>query len=205
VTGIAGKAAVDSLRQKLNTLPLTGSAPSLRVTQVDLSYCQWEDFLRPIAGAFGENAGRLALHLPGDPAWLKKDEYIRPRVTMADFRGEMRVDYLDRDGHVQHLYPQLADPAEHLAADPPRVFAPGETLSLGEPGPDNRGWQVDVPFGTDVIIAIASEEPLFARPRPANVEKAATYLRDLKTAVDMARSRGLHITATAMPVETRRQ
>jgi hypothetical protein len=117
----------------------------------------------------------------------------------------MRVDYLDRQGNVQHLYPQLGDPKEHMIADPPRVFEAGETLNLGEPGPENRGWQVTEPFGTDMIIAIASEDALFDRPRTANVEKAANYLRDLKKAVEAARSRGARITATAMSVETRKK
>jgi len=117
----------------------------------------------------------------------------------------MRVDYLDRQGNVQHLYPLLADPSQHVVADPPRVFDPGEAISLGQPGPNNPGWQVDEPYGTDVIIAIASEDALFDRPRPTNIEKAAVYLRDLRRALEAARSRGARVTATAMPLETRRK
>jgi serine/threonine protein kinase len=205
VTGVGGKTAIDGLRQKLATMGLAGPAPSLRVTQVDPVFCPWTDLLRPIARNFGDSGPRLVLHLAGDPTWLVKDDYIRPRLTMADFRGEMHVDYLDRDGNVQHLYPQLADPQQHMAADQPHVFSPGEPLNLGEPGPDNRGWQVDEPFGTDMIIAIASEDALFDRPRATNVEKAAAYLRDLKKAVDAARAKGSRVTAAAMPVETRKK
>jgi serine/threonine-protein kinase len=205
VTGIGGRAAIDSLRQKLTAMGLTSPAPSLRVTQVDPVFCPWEDFLRPLGKTFGEGGDRLTLRLADDPAWLVNNEYIRPRLAMAGFRGELRVDYLDRQGNVQHLYPQLADPSQHLAGDPPHVFGPGEAVNLGEPGPDNPGWQVAEPFGTDVIIAIASEDGMFDRPRPGNVEKAAVYLRDLRRAVELARSRGARIAATAMPVETRRK
>jgi hypothetical protein len=205
VTGIGGRPAIDSLRQKLSGMGLKSPAPSLRVTQVDQTFCPVEDLLRPVAKPFGEPGSRLTLHLVGDPAFLRKDEFIRPRLTMADFRGEMHVDYLDRQGNVQHLYPQRDDPASHLAGDPPHVFEPGEPLNLGEPGPNNRGWQVDEPYGTDVIIAIASEDTLFDRPRPANVESAAAYLQELKRAMDTARGRGARMTATAMPVETRRK
>jgi eukaryotic-like serine/threonine-protein kinase len=122
---------------------------------------------------------------------------------MADFRGEVIVDYLDREGNVQHLYPTLGDPARHMDANPSRVFAPGEVLNLGDPGPGNPGWQVDEPYGTDVIIAIASAQPLFDQPRPANVEKATAYLRDLRRAVEASWSRGLRLTATATALETR--
>ncbi len=145
------------------------------------------------------------MRLAGDPAWLVKDDYIRPRLAMPDFRGEMRVDYLDRQGNVQHLYPQLGDAGEHLAADPPHVFAPGETLSLVNTGPRTAAQQVDEPFGTDVIIAVASEDALFDRPRTSNVEKAAVYLRDLKRAVELAVPACLRITAAALAVETRRK
>jgi serine/threonine-protein kinase len=205
VTGIGGKAAIDNLRQKLTMMGLTSPPPSLRVTQVDQTFCPWEDLLRPLARTFGDGGGRLTLRLADDPPWLVKDDYIRPRLAMADFRGEMHVDYLDRQGNVQHLYPQVANAAAHSAGDTTRSFQPGEVLSLGEPGPNNPGWQVDEPYGTDVIIAIASEDTLFDRPRPSNVEKAAGYLRDLKRAVELARSRGARLTATALPLETRRK
>jgi serine/threonine-protein kinase len=92
-----------------------------------------------------------------------------------------------------------------VTGDPPHIFGPGEAISLGQPGPNNPGWQVDEPYGTDVIIAIASEDALFDRSRPANIEKAAVYLRDLKRALEAARSRGARVTATAMPLETRRK
>jgi hypothetical protein len=202
VTGIGGRTAIDGLRQKLNAMGLP-NPPVLRVTQIDPAFCAWEDLLRPLAPSFGAAGAGLALRLPGDPAWLKQDDYIRPRLTMARFPGEMRVDYLDRQGNVEHLFPQLADPGQHLAANPARIFQPGETLDLGEPGPTNPGWQVAEPFGTDVIIAIASEDALFDRPRPTNVEKATVYLRDLRRALEAARSRGARLAATAMPLETR--
>ena len=56
-----------------------------------------------------------------------------------------------------------------------------------------------------MIIAIASEDPLFDRARTTNIEPAANYLRDLKKAIDAARARGARITATALPVETRKK
>jgi serine/threonine protein kinase len=203
VTGIAGPAAIESLQKRISTMGLTNPAPMLHVAQVEPRFCAWQNFVRPLARPFGVTGDRLTLHLADNSPWLVNNDFIQPRLTMADFRGEMRVDYLDREGNVQHLYPQLADPGQHLAGDPPHVFAPGEALALGKPGPNNPGWQVAPPFGTDVIIAIASEDPLLDRPRPGNVENAELYLRDLKRAVEFARSRGARVSATAMAVETR--
>jgi len=203
LTGIAGPLAIENLRQKFAAMGLTNPEPAFRVTQVDARFCAWENFLRPIAKPFGAGEDAPKLQLADDHAWLVNNDFIRPRVTMADFRGILRVDYLDREGNVQHLFPQVADPSQHLAGDRVRRFAPGEVLNLGEPGPGNPGWQVAPPFGTDLIVAIASEDTLFDHPRPANVENAEVYLRDLKRAVEFARSRGARIAATVMPVETR--
>ena len=96
------------------------------------------------------------------------NEYVLPSVMMADFEGEIHVDYLDRQGIVVHLYPQLEDPDQHVIADPPHLFQPGEHISLGQPSPTNRGWQVVEPYGTDVILAVATADPLFDRPRPGH-------------------------------------
>jgi hypothetical protein len=205
LTGIAGPVAMESLQQKLTAQGLTNPAPALHVTQVEARFCPWENFLRPIAKPFGAGEDDLKLRLADDPPWLVNNDFIRPRVTMAGFRGVIRVDYLDREGNVQHLFPQVADPAQHLTGDRGRRFEPGEVLNLGEPGPGKPGWQVAPPFGTDLIIAVASEDVLFDHPRPTNVESAEAYLRDLKRAVEFARSRGAHIAATVMPVVTKAQ
>ena len=109
------------------------------------------------------------------------------------------------DGTLQHLYPQVADPKQGLTADPPKVFQPGEAVNLGDPRPGHPAWEVGPPYGTDMIIAIASSQPLFDRPRPDNVEmaaQAAEYLRELQAAVEAAQGRGVRLTGSAITVDT---
>jgi len=203
ISGIGGKSAIDGLRQKLIAMGVSWPVPSSRLTQTDPVFCSWEDVLRPVAKNFGDHGVPLSLHIAGNPEWLKKDDYIRPRVVMADFRGEVRVDYLDRQGNVLHMYPPSGDQKQPVGAGTARSFQPGEALDLGDPGPKSPGWQVDEPYGTDVIVAVQSEVPLFDQPRPRTIEKAADYLRDLKVAIEAARSRGARIAAAAIPLETR--
>ena len=69
-------------------------------------------------------------------------------------------------------------------------------MNLGNPA-----WLVGPPYGTDMIIAIASAEPLFDRPRQSNAEAAAVYLRDLKAAVDAAQHRGIRMSGAAVTVD----
>ena len=52
-----------------------------------------------------------------------------------------------------------------------------------------------------MIIAVASSEPLFDRPRPGNAEPAEVYLRDLQAAIDTLRQRGARLAGAALTLE----
>ena len=106
---------------------------------------------------------------------LRDGEQVRLRLVMPDFASRLRVDYLVHDGTVGHLYPQIADPGLQITADAPRTFTPDETVNLSHPS-----WTITPPYGTDMIIAVASSQPLFDRPRPSNGETADVYLRDCR-------------------------
>jgi eukaryotic-like serine/threonine-protein kinase len=205
VKGLGDAAAIDRLRAKLSGGDLGALTTSLNVTRMDPRFCSWLDLLRPFEGAFGDGAPRLGLWLADDPKWLVDGDDIRPRLTMAGFRGYIYVDYLDRDGNVMHLYPRPADPQAHIPGDVPRAFTPGEPLALGEHEGNFKGWQVGEPFGTDMIVAVASADPLFARPRASIAEQAAAYMKDLRRALERAEARGSKLAAIALPVETRRR
>jgi hypothetical protein len=53
-----------------------------------------------------------------------------------------------------------------------------------------------------MIVAIASSQPLFERPRPGNVEQLADYMRDLQAALEAAQRRNVRLTGSAMTVDT---
>jgi hypothetical protein len=52
-----------------------------------------------------------------------------------------------------------------------------------------------------MIIAVASSDPLFERPRPSNAELADDYLRDLQAATDALRQRGARLAGAAVTLE----
>ena len=89
-----------------------------------------------------------------------------------------------------------------MTADPARVFNAGEAVNLGATSPGHPAWEVGEPYGTDMIIAIASSQPVFDRPRPGNLEQASDYLRELQAAVDAARQRGVRLSGNAVLVDT---
>ena len=195
VNGLAGNGSVEGLRQGLMAFVPPGQI-DFRVAGVDRVFCPALTALHPISPAYGVSGGpRLGLQMDGK-ARLHDGEPVRVRLVMPDFTAHLRVDYIAHDGTVQHLYPQLADPANAIAADLQRTFGPGDSLNLGNPA-----WLIGEPYGTDMIIGVASSEPLFDRPRPGNGETADVYLRDLQSAIDTLRRRGAKLAGAAVTLE----
>jgi len=201
LTGLGGQSEAAAFRQALDSITNPG-AVDWRVGAVDSGFCPALSTLQPIDPMFGTAGSHLALALAEGKTRLRDGERILPRLVMPDFRGRLVVDYVAHDGTLLHLYPQLADPSQHMTADVPRTFQPGEAVDLGDPRAGHPAWEVGPPYGTDMIIAIASSQPLFDRARPGNVEQAATYLRDLQQAVDAARQRGAKLVGNAITVDT---
>ena len=195
LNGLAGHGSIDELRQGLAAL-VAPNQIDWHVTGVNRVFCPALSTLHTIAPPFGTaNAPHLALQLDGKTR-LHDGEQVRVRLTMPDFPSSLRVDYLGHDGSVQHLYPQLADPKAGIVADQPKTFRAGESINLGNPA-----WLIGPPYGTDIIIAVASSEPLFDRPRSSNAETAEVYLRDLQSAIDALRQRGAQMTGAAVTLE----
>ena len=209
IAGVASKPATDRFNQAFSGLGIPDLTRLQRIGQVSPAFCSVLDMLRPITPPFGDPRARLSLRLRGDPVYLRKDNRIEPLIVMGDLRGRLTVDYIVRDKNstrltmVYHLYPQVANSKAGLDADPPREFEPGDLLKLGEKTPGHQVWEVDGPYGTDMIVAIASEQPLFARPRPDYFEPAEQYLRDLKQAIEDAKRREIRVEAAAVALETR--
>jgi len=196
LSGLAGSPVLNELRQGL-----AGFASAARidwkVSEMDKVFCPALDALRPLVPRFGDTAAsRLGLEMADGKTRLHDGENVRARLSMPEFASELRVDYIAHDGMVQHLYPQVADPGNKIVTDPPRAYASGETLELGHPS-----WVIGEPYGTDMIIAVASSEPLFDRQRRGNAESADIYLRDLQAALDAARQRGVRMAGAAVTLE----
>jgi hypothetical protein len=98
----------------------------------------------------------------------------------ADFPSFLYVDYFTSDGRVYHLFP------DRQSAD--ARLAPRETTVIG--GPTGRGLKATIgpPFGLDMVLALASEQPLLTSPRPT-AEGAEGHLNALALAINAAKRR----------------
>ena len=199
VTGIAGRSAGDALRREVSDA--AGShALDWQVQRVDPVFCDVLSAIRPVTPLAGARDLGLRLALAGGRTALHEDDYIQPRVTMPGFAGRLRVDYLAHDGSLQHLYPTVAQ--DRFVAVPGRTLRAGQMLELGNPGGGRPQWQVAPPFGTDMIIAVASSVPLFDSPEPNEEDNGSDYVRRLGHAIEAARSRGASVSAAVMLVDT---
>lgn len=193
LSGLAGSgAAQQALAGAIASLP---DATLLRNnTQIiDGPYCNALDAIRPYRPLYGPPGTTLRLGLAGGKAALHDGDLITVTQTMPGYTGYLETDYFSSDGTVLHLYPTPTDKQARLAA--------GATKTLGDPAHGGARWQVSAPYGTDMIIAIASSVPLFTTPRPQD-EDASAYLPALRAALQAAASSGARVAVAATPVVT---
>jgi serine/threonine-protein kinase len=159
-------------------------------------YCGLLDALRPYHSLFPGDDGALELSLAGGKTHLFTHDLITVEQTMPGYAGYLTTDYFASDGSVTHLYPTLFDPQKQFPANAGK--------ELGNPANGGEAYHAGAPYGTDVIISIASSIPLFSTLR-SQEEPASTYLPALQQALAAAQAQGAQITLSALPVVTQEQ
>jgi predicted Ser/Thr protein kinase len=97
---------------------------------------------------------------------LKEGDTLMVDVTTPNVQSYVAVDYFVRDGNVVHLLPNSV---ERETRAPPRY-----TVTVGNLG----NWMIGAPFGTEMLVLLATPVPLFADVRPDS-EAGPVYLRGL--------------------------
>jgi serine/threonine-protein kinase len=148
------------------------------VQTIDGPYCGALDTVRPFRPLLSPAA--LSLGLAGGKTTLANGALIALNATLPGYAGAVEIDYFQSDGTVFHLVPKLA--AGQLAL----------SQNIGE---------VSAPFGTDLIVAVASSGPLFSSARP-QLENDSAYLPALHLALQGATAAGGQVSVAALPVVT---
>ncbi len=193
LTGIAGAGAPQAaLTAAIQSLPNAGTVQN-QIQTIDGPYCAALDSVRPYHPLFATPGSTLGLALAGGKTVLHDGDLITIAQTMPGFSGYLETDYFSNDGTVLHLYPTTTDAAQKFSA--------GGSKTLGDPAHGGASWQVSAPYGTDMIITIASSVRLFPKLRPQD-ENASDYLPALRQALQNAASSGATISVAALPVVT---
>lgn len=192
VTGIAGAGQPEEAARRA-VASADPASTTLRLKSFNGPFCAVLDLLRPVGGVAAGSIASMEIDQAGGPAGLRDNDVISLRVTMPGFPGYLHVAYLQSDSVVSPLVPGDGYPA--------RTFAPRAQVELGKPRADFVGWHVGPPFGADMIVAIASTAPLFAKALPAS-QPLAGYLAGLQAAMDDLIRRGGTVAASAIILDT---
>ncbi|MBL6077157.1 protein kinase [Belnapia sp. T18] len=184
LTGILRRGDEAVLRQQVAVRGLSPEAVQMQLRSFSGPYCDALDLVRPYLAA--PDAGPAAGLIGNSP--LAKGELLRLSVTMPPYPSQLYVTYLMQSGEVAHLVPSRAE-------------APNAQLRLGDPSGSFTGWEVDEPFGTDLVLVFSSDRPVFAQRRPV-LEKAEDYLRALAAGLKAAQQQKSRVAVQAVLVET---
>lgn len=90
----------------------------------------------------------LGLHMAGD-----KNDYLVDDAIVFDIIVEDRASYLT----ISYI---ASDDAVHIIGAIDGPFAPGSSLRFGDGSPGAGTFFVSEPFGSDMVLAIATDEPI---------------------------------------------
>jgi len=177
---VASEADRNKAAARLAALPNAGQIDNAVVVMTP-PLCQVLDVLR------AETA--FALGAPGlDPGGVagvyREGDHIKVAVTApAGFDGYLYVDYIDATDHyVLHLLPNNDFRRNN------RVSA-GEQIVIGSLPAEYDLYVIQPPFGTNLIVAVTSRQPLFDRMRKTQ-ESVDEYLPALRSSLKRLAAEG---------------
>jgi type IV/VI secretion system ImpK/VasF family protein len=141
-------------------------------------FCEVVELLEPLQErAEGQRFG-LAMRLnktEAKPIYRRDENLVVTVQTPTAFESHVYVDYYTADAGVGHLFPN--------SQERKNVFRPGSAVVVGE----GMTWQIQPPFGLELVTVIASKTPLFLPPRlEPESETAEAYLNVLRPALKSA-------------------
>ena len=160
-------------------------------------YCHLIEVLRPVLRSIGDTGGVTAALVPSRVTrslQLVDNDPIDFEIVAPDFASVLQVDYVGSDGKVSHYMPRKAAPA--FVA---RRLRAGEHIRMFDAIP-NGAFSVGPPYGTDLVVVIAASEPLQMARTADDDEKLDSYAKNLGSAIEAARRKGVRISVEFVPV-----
>jgi hypothetical protein len=174
---VAGERAETAVRETVEALA-GGWDHGFDLATAEAQFCAP---LRSVATALDANrelAEPLTVTVQDGPALDAGDRLVL-EIRAPARPVQLQVDYFTIGGSVVHLLPNPSDSAIALAASASRRL--GERGEDGKPG-SGRSWTIGPPYGTEMLLTVATAAPLFPSPRPEQ-EPAADYLSALADAL----------------------
>ena len=150
--GVVGEGAPQrALDAVISDPPLGSMRRDVRVFPATAANCRLVELVRQI-NATARSGPTLSLSMVGGREVLGTGEEIHAALRMPDFDAALTIIHIASTGEVTHLGTSFGIPPRGRAGALITGGGSRADLMLGVVGP---------PYGTDLIIAIASSEPLF--------------------------------------------
>jgi hypothetical protein len=180
VGGYTGSEAdKEQIAARLQGLPGVGRIDN-RVSVMRPPLCDALDLLYGAISSPPNGPMSPTIDVGGAAGTYFEDESLKIAVTGTPaYDGYLYIDYIDgQEGYVVHLFPNELRPDNAVPA--------GGRVDIGSLPKEAEDYVVRPPFGTNLIIAVSTPEPLFAslRPRVEAQNRAKEYLADLRSRLE---------------------
>jgi serine/threonine protein kinase len=168
------------LKQRLAEIP---GLPEViyEITALTWPYCELVEILFPLKQLNQEQRLGLEITPYQHPSHYVEEENLVLAYTIPSYNSYIYIDYYQLDGGVIHLFPNGMGLNKPVTAKTRHI--------LGDTAKGQKQWQIHPPFGTEMIVIIASSTPLFDQPRP-ELEQAKDYLSALRKAITVKTGQG---------------
>ena len=165
-----------------------------KVRSISENDCKMIGFFDPYVTANRDSGFGLSIATRNPEGEFVEKERLVVDLQSPSYESYVYVDYFALDGSVVHLFPNPKMRQNRIRA--------GATLTLGEAG-SAKQWAIERPFGTEMIVVLASPVPLFDSPRP-EFENRLDYLSALGRGLQRAaRGGGGRVTGAYAFITTR--
>jgi serine/threonine protein kinase len=160
VSGYLGRSyGVQKLRNTLSEIPGVVN-PAVQVQEVDDDKC---DVLKLIA-PYLTTSRPASIHTRNHTTQLTEGQPLAVEISTPPYDSWVNIDYYQLDGSVVHMLPN--------ARSKDNQAPPNYAATIGSAG----DWIVSKPFGSEMIVLLATPAALFDTLRPDSESRAA-YLR----------------------------
>ena len=168
------------LKQRLAEIP---GLPEViyEITALTWPYCELVEILFPLKQLNQEQRLGLEITPHQHLSHYVEEENLVLAYTIPSYNSYIYIDYYQLDGGVIHLFPNGMGLNKPITAKTRHI--------LGDTARGQKQWQINPPFGTEMIVIIASSTPLFDQPRP-ELEQAKDYLSALRKAITVKIDQG---------------
>lgn len=168
---VESEAQRQEVRQKVAAVPGVAAVQDT-FTIIPRPFCEVIALLSPFQQSSAENQSGLRIQPnKGCDATYYRNEYLVVEVKAQQPLQYVYVDYYVADKEaVAHLLPNPKQPNNMLSG--------ASAVTIGGAGSKAK-WQIDPPFGMEMVTVITSPRPLLSQLRPA-AERVTPYLTELR-------------------------